>query len=358
MNKLNKSITGILVLVLFSALILASCSSGPAYVPPSSSSGAGSRAGVPEWVNRPNTNYPEAQYVVAVGDGRSLEEAQYKSKANLLQIFGMKLADEAVIAETFSQTTTNNSSNWNETISSNRRLTASAEGILVGCEIKETVQSGNTFYALATMEKPKAATSYNDIIKRLSAAIADALSIPNINSSIEGYARYLIAAELAKDVEACVNVLRFVGGNIPSGLKSEREYLNDARNILTSIPVRVDLSRGAEFDGERRIQNAFAKAIGDVGFRTGTSTSPYILDVSLNLSEANFPDNPNRFSRYEISANLINASTRQSVISVYSINGRSGHANYPEAMQAAIRDAERRINTEYKDLLEKSLAQF
>ena len=357
MNKLNKSITGIFVLLLLSGLYFTSCNSGPSYVPPpASGTSAASSRDLPEWVNRPNTNYPDSQYVVAVGDGRSLEEAQHKAKANLLQIFGMKLTDESVIAETYEQTTTNNNTNWTETVSSNRRLSASAEGILVGCEIKENARTGTTHYALAVMENSKAASSYRDIIVRLSATITDVLNIPNINT-INGYARNLVAAELAKDIESCVNVLRQVGGNIPAGLKSEREYLNDARNILTSIPVRVVLVRGAEFDNENRIQNAFSQAIGLVGFRTGSNTSPYVLEVTLALSEVTL-DNPNKFSRYEIAADLRDASTRQSEIPVWSINGREGHANYSEAAQRAVRAAEARINSEYKGLLEKSLAKF
>ena len=359
MNKLNKSITGIFILLLLSGLYLSSCNSAPAYVPPPSS-GTGGRAQLPEWFSNSETAYPSARFVVGRGEGRTSEEAQTKAKGDLLQVFGVRLADESVIAESFQQTTRNNNTDWNEVVSSNRRISASAEGILVGCEIKETAVSGNTHYALAVMEKAKAVSSYNDIIARLSAAIADGLNIPNINT-IDGYARNLKAAELAKDIEACVSVLRHVGGtgSIPAGLKSEAEYLNDARNILTSIPVRVALVRGSEFDGERRIQNAFARAIGAVGFRTGTNTSPYVLEVSLNLEEAVFQNNANKFSRYVISANLIDANTRQSVIpNVYSINDREGHANYSEAMQAAIRSAERRINSEYKELLEASLAQL
>ena len=360
MKKLNISITGILIFLFLSGMFLSSCtSSAPAYVPSSSaSSSAGAGRQLPDWFSRPDDKYPSAQYVVGRGEGRTSEEAQTKAKGDLLQVFGMKLSDEQIIAESYEQTTRNNNSDWTETINSNRRLSASAEGILVGCEIKETAISGNTHYALAVMEKPKALNSYNDIIKRLSAAITDVINIPNINT-IDGYARYKIAAELAKDVEACISVVRFVGGagSIPAGLKSEREYLNEASNIISAIPVRVVLVRGAQFDTETRIQNAFAKAIGAVGFRTGTSTSPYVLEVSLALSEVEL-NNPNKFSRYEISAALLNSSTRQGVIPPYSINGREGHANYSEAEQRAVRAAETRINSEYKDLLEKSLAEL
>ncbi|MCL2244366.1 MAG: LPP20 family lipoprotein [Treponema sp.] len=354
MNKINRSITGIIILLLLSGLCLSSCASGggSTYVPPSSGSSA---RGAPAWVSNPYSAVSEAQYVAAFGDGLSLEEAQYKSKANLLQVFGMKLSDESVIAETFNQTTTNNNTNWTETVSSNRKLAASAEGILVGCEIRETSQSGNNYYALAVMERSKAVSSYNDIIARLSTDISHVLNVPNMNT-IDGYARNLVAAEFAKDIDACINVIRFVGGagNVPAGLKSESQYKADANTILKSIPVNVVLVRGAEFDPENRIQTAFARAIGAVGFMTGTNTAPYVLEITLNLSEVVL-DNPNKFSRYEITAALLDARTRQGVVPPWPINGREGHANYSEAQQRSVRAAEARINSEYKELLQTAL---
>ena len=358
MNKLNRSITGIIVLLMLSGMYLSSCGSQPAYVPPAAS-GGGSTAVLPVWYTSAGAAQYADKYVIGRGEGSTAEEAQYKAKGDLLQVFGVKLADESVISENFQSTTRNNNTNWTETVASNRRISASAEGILVGCEIKESEVVGRTHYALAVMEKAKAVSSYNDIIARLTSTIREVLNVQNMNT-IDGYARNLIAAEFAKDIESCISVLRFVGGTatIPAGLKSERDYLTDARNILTSIPVRVVVVSGNDKDRENRVQNAFAQAIGNVGFRTGTASSPYVLEVTLAFSQENFPGNANVFSRYEISANFLDASNRQSVIPVYSINQREGHTTYDLAEGVALRAAERRINTEYKDIVEKSLAQF
>jgi hypothetical protein len=327
-----------------------------------SSGGGGSGlypAGAPDWVRNPNANFPESQYVAAAGDGKTMEEAQYKARANLLGIFGMKLSDESVIAEMFSQTSSASGTNWNETVSSDRKISSSAEGILSGCEIKENFNAGNQFYALAVMEKAKAASTYTDIIKRLAQSITEVLNIPNKNT-IDGYARYRVASIMAKDIDSCINVLRFVGGSgsVPAGLKSESEYMTEASNIIKTIPVRVVLTRGGELDREGRILSAFQKTIGNVGFRTGDNSSPYVLEVTLALSEVELAGQTNKFARYEITANLIQLSTRQGVVPTYSINGREGHATLSEAQQRAVRAAESKINSEYKDLLEDHLSQL
>ena len=358
----SRFITGILILLFFS-LLFSACGSSPSQGAASGAGGSSARAGgnEPIWVRNPGASFPESQYVVAVGDGKSMEEAQYKARANLLGIFGMKLADESVIAEMFQSTETAKGTTWSDSLTSERRISSSAEGILSGCEIKENWKNdrGNEFYALAVMEKAKTISIYNDIIARLSRDITQVINIPNINT-IDGYARYRVAANMAKDIDSCVNVLRFAGGtgSVPAGLKSESEYMTEASNIIKTIPVRVVLTRGADIDREGRILSAFSKTIGNIGFKTGDNSSPYVLEVTLALSEVELTGQANKFARYEITANLIQTSTRQGVVPTYSINGREGHTTYSEAQQRAVRAAETKINNEYKELLEDHLSQL
>jgi len=350
----NKFFSTVVILLLLGSF-LASCGSSPA-----SSGGGSSSAGRPAWISRPDTLFPSASYVVATGDGRTAEEAQFKARANLLGIFGMRLADESVIAEMFQQTTVGGNMSWSDTVTSDRRISTSAEGILSGCEIKETWTnaSGNEHYALAVMEKARTITIYTDIIARLSAGINEIINVADRNT-IDGYSSYRFAATIARDIDACVNVLRFVGGTIPAGLRSENEFMADARNIIREIPVNVVIIRGRELDTAGRIHGAFAKAIGDAGFRTGTANSPYTVEVTLSLSEVVNPNPQNNiFVRYEISANFIQVSTRQGVIPAYNINNREGHRTLSEAENRAIMSAENRINAEYSELLEEYLSQL
>jgi hypothetical protein len=358
MNKSNRS--SAIILSLLCGLFLFACAGSPASGGSSGGSASGSPAArPPEWVSKPNTLYPETQYVAARGDGKTAEEAQYKARANLLGIFGMKLADESVIAEVYQETNRGGNISWSDRVNSERKISSSAEGILAGCEIKENWKNpnGTEYYALAVMEKAKTISLYNDIIQRLNQAIGEALNISNKNT-LEGYSRYRFAAVLAKDIDSCISVLRFVDGRVPGGLKSENEYLVEANNIIRTIPVRVTVVRGKEFDKADRIQNAFAAAIGRVGFRTGDASSPYALEVTLALSEVQLPNQQNKFARYEISAQMIDARSRQGLLQTYSINGREGHLNYSEAQDRAIRAAETKINNEYKELFEESFAQL
>jgi hypothetical protein len=360
MYKLYKTILGIIVLPLFCSLSLSACFSAPPHVPQTALQGSALTEKQPEWINNPYTKHSQAQYVAASGDGKTAEESQYKARVNLLGIFGMKIADDLVVDEKYIETNKNGNDSWSDSLSSTRRISASAEGILAGCEIKENWKNakGTEYYALAVMDKTKTIDIYKDIISRQSQSISETLNIQNKNT-FDGYSRYRYAAALAKDIDSCVNVIRFVGGSgsVPAGLKSENDYLIEANNIIKSIPVRVAVVEGKEFDKANRIQNAFAGVIGKLGFRTGDASSPYALQITLALSEVKFANQDNKFARYEIAADMIDAKTRQGILPAYSINGREGHQNYPEAQDRAIRAAETKINNEYRAFVEENLIQ-
>jgi len=338
MHSLNKSILGFSVLLLCGMIFAACASKPPVYIPPPS----GSRAQLPDWFTNPETaGYPRNTYTSANGEGRTAEDAQFNARANLLGIFGMKLADESVIAEMFSQTTTNNVTNWNETVTSDRRISTSAEGILAGATIEENAQVGQTFYALAVMENARARRVYGEIIAQLQRNITDLLNIPNINT-IDGFTRTRIAAEIAKDIEACVRVLNHVGGTVPAGLKTESQYLTDADNILRNIPVSVNIRKNpANVDSADRVQGAFTRALTEIGFRTGTANAPYALDVSLTLTEAP-AQGANIFFRYELSANFRDTRTN-AVIARFNIADREGHTSVVNAHNRVFTRIEERV---------------
>ena len=351
MNKFSRFIT-IILIVSFCGFIIAACGSGP-----SSPSGGSAGLGRPAWINNPGSVYPDSVYIVATGSGRDQQQAQYTARVNLLGIFGMKLSDEVTIEEVSQQISAGNQTTNTGTITASQKISASASGILAGAEIKENWNDGREFYALAIMERSKTRDLYTGIINRLTQSINEILNIPNRNT-IDGYSRYRLAANLAEDIDDCVKVLAFVGGtaSVPAGLRSKNDYLTEARNIAATIPVFVTITRGAENDPERRILSAFQRAVGNVGFRTGDANSPYVLQVTLALSEVQLPNQTNKFARYEITANLIQRSTNQGVIPAYSINGREGHLNLSEAQQRAVRAAETKINNEFRGELEDHLS--
>jgi len=346
MNK-SKVFVGILIVLLL-LLSVATCSSTP-----TATTGGSSPQGAPQWVrNAAAAGYPDMMYVTATGEGRTMEEAQFKARANLLGIFGMRLADESVIAEIFQQTTANNVTRWNETVSSDRKISTSAEGILSGAEIKENWSNphGTHHYALAVMEKARTVDIYSDIIARLTQGINEITNVPDRNT-FDAYGRYLSAATIAKDIEACVNVLRFVGGSarVPAGLRSEAEFLSDAQRIIENIPVTVTVTG----DRNNRVRDAFAKVFSDQKFQTGGTNARYRVNAAVEIERLGPRQTGSQTVeevRYTLNANFVDTTTNQ-VLVPFSVTNREGHRNVTEAENRAFVVMERRVVDEYSKLV-------
>jgi hypothetical protein len=118
--------------------------------------------------------------------------------------------------------------------------------------------------------------------------------------------------------------------------------------------VYVVMTSGTEYNNYNRILGAFQKAVVEAGFTLGDNTSPYILEISLVFTELKTPNNSSVFFRYDITANFIDKTTRQTLLPVYAISGRNGHVNSDGAYNINFREAERKIDQEYKGLLENS----
>ena len=98
-------------------------------------------------------------------------------------------------------------------------------------------------------------------------------------------------------------------------------------------------------------------AISLAGFKTGTPTSRYVLNVKLTLSPVDLPNNTNKFTRYIVDAKLTDT-VRNSVLLPYNLNGREGHATMSEAENRAVRAIEQAVSTEYRKVFSDYLAQL
>ena len=185
-------------------------------------------------------------------------------------------------------------------------------------------------------------------------------------ASIEGFSRYRFAAVTADINIAFGNVLKVIGIPVPGGLKSSDEYWLEAANIAKSIPVRVIVEKRTDVDRAESILNAFSRTLSEIGFRTTSESALYTLEVSLNLTEANYPNRQSefirneveaKFARYEVSANLTDAITKMGLLPIFSINGEAAQSTLQEAENRAVIAAERKINEQYKDWLSEQLSQ-
>jgi len=312
----------------------------------------------PAWVDSVDSVYNRSQFVAAVGNASDRAMAERTALGNLVAIFGQSIQADQTIANTYQEAVRNGvTAGWTDNISMQNTISTSASmDTLVGAEIRAVWQDtrNNVFYAVAVMEKARTAQLYTDMILANQAMIKNLITMnATERNSIEGLSRYKFAAAIADINTTYMNLLSAIGASQPAGHVNGETYRLEAVNITRTIPIGVTVRN----DKSGRIQGAFAKSLSDLGFRSGGNNSRYMLDVTVNVSPVELANNPNKFARIEVTANLTDTSTRQ-ILMPYNFNNREGHTSLSEAENRAYARAETRINQEYTNALSTFLAQL
>jgi len=312
----------------------------------------------PAWVDSVESVYKRSQYVAAVGYAGGRDMAEKNALANLTAIFGQSIKADQTITNTYQEAVKNGvTTGWTDSIDAQNTIkTSSSMDTLIGAEIKEVWHDtkSNVYYAVAVMEKTKTAVLYTDMINANQNMIKNLTAMSQTEkNSMEGFSRYQFAAVTADINISYGNVLKIIDAPVPPGLVKGDEYRLEAQNIAKTIPVGINVKN----DKAGRIQGAFAKALSDIGFRSGGGNSRYVLDVNISVSPVDLPSNTNKFARIELGANLTDTSVK-SVLLPYNFNSREGHTTAAEAENRAYLAAERKIGEEYKDILITYLSQL
>ncbi len=335
------------------SLLLASCASAPASSGPAEEKAGKALTARPEWVANPRTSFPEAQYVSAVGTGTDRESAEKAALGALVSVFGQQVQGETTTTSRYSEAVKAGKVVVSEDASVDQAVRTSFDfDTLVGAEIRDTWDDGKgTLYAVAVIDKAKGAILYRDLIASNEETIAKLTDIEKGEEyTFDAYARYDLASVIGDSNKRFLNALSVLSPGMAAASRGSThtgdEFRLQCLKIAKNIPIGVAVAN----DRDGRIAAAFSSVISDAGFKTGSSSSRYVLEGSLSLSEATLAANPNKFVRYVVDAKLTDT-TSGSVLLPYSANGREGHATLPEAENRAVRAAEAKIKGDYGTVL-------
>jgi hypothetical protein len=292
--------------------------------------------------------YSKNDYVAAVGYGDDRGIAEKNALAALTGVFGQSIKAELDVVIGYSESVSRSGGtvSQNSSVQSAIKIITALDS-LVGAQIGDVWYDGKrTHYAVAVMEKTKTAALYADMIQSHQRIITDLVTMSDADKgTLDGYARYQLAAVIADANQAYTNVLTIVGssaGIVPEDLKSGTYYRREATEMVKNIPIGVAVTN----DRSNRIQSAFAAVINKAGFKSGGTSGRYVLKVQVTLDPVDNPNQSNKFVRYVVVANLMDT-TENSVLLPFSINGREGHLSISEAENRAIMAAEKKINESY-----------
>jgi len=198
----------------------------------------------PEWIDNQSGNYPESDYLSAVGQASKRDRASQNATANLAEIFYVNVSAET---NTLTEATKAQSAlgvTVESSTSLQRNIQTKTDQAMSGVKIKESwLSPSGEYYALAVLEKRTAAMSLNESIMALDESTAELIDYsingaPNVITSLNAL-RAARDEQMARQM-ANLQLKQVSVSGVPTDISSKKiERLIATK--LASMQVSVDV---------------------------------------------------------------------------------------------------------------------
>ena len=312
-------------------------------------------AKMPEWINQPSAVYPNASYITYVGSAADRSASEVNALQGLAAIFGQSVKSDSTANSRMTQAKENGLvANANvQTFSQEVKRKVDVDN-LVGVETKEYWQdaANGTWYAIAVLDKAKAADIYAEMIKKNASAIDTVLNnIGSDKNSFDAFGAYDFAEEIAVENEKHLNKISVIDNSLTGGLKS---YCPSSKNlhakkmeIAKNIPINIQTFN----DEHGRYKQAFSKAVADAGFKgTFDDSVRYTLIAKFEFERSDTTDKKTVRCRYNCESYIVDATTGHQIVP-FTVKGRESHVNYEEAQRKAEGALVEKIKKDFSEAL-------
>ena len=346
--KTNR-VMGVIIFI-FSALIF-SCVSTPESV-----TGVTTEKAAPSWLTDATIDFPESEYLTAVGYATNRETSAAMAKSNLTKILKQRVESETHVNQSYK----NNLTEQDRTIDSTVKTTSLIDEIM-GLKIQETwVAKDDTIYSLAVLQRKEACNYYKQLVLENEVTINDYLSVvienPATFTGIEVCAQ---ALDIAYKNDSYLELISVLDYNMYKSIDLDYEsssaikVLMEMQNSLIYIGITVD------GESSNRLATAFTTSLNDMGFVAKqidadkiTADIPYVLDVNLTFDEEiQNEETKNIVVYFTLEANMKDNTGK--IILPWSYIGKEVHSKESQAKQRAIYTIEQEIKKSYPKVLQK-----
>ena len=299
----------------------------------------------PAWILNPYAGYEESKYIAASAGGKTTEDADKKAITSAAAIVIQDINAEESVTQNDSGDGTNLTS-YLANIRTNSKLKD-----LSGMSIKDrwTAKDG-TVYSRAVLDKTTAARYYSLLLNKNSIEIETLIEDGEKTSAAFDSCKLLVKAySLAEQNDYYAGLLsvlqpsahRIFSYGSPSAIESK------LRAVLSKITVAVKVS--GDMDG--RLAAAASSVITGFGIGTENFTqaadAAYTLGINALYEDLEKSDSSDiYFTRSIVNCSLIENISGKEILSVSS-NSRQGKLSRKEAVQSALRSAERSITEDF-----------
>jgi hypothetical protein len=291
----------------------------------------------PGWVYSASADYPDSDYLTAVGYAATREGAESNAVATLGRTIRQSIQAETTAEEGFTQRDANYSASaaFSGTVNTSVDLKD-----ISGVSVKEVWNDGKgTTYALAVLDRAESGRYYRTQIDKNAEVINSQIVYASNNAeSLEAVGALNRAVKLAEENAENLGILFAVNPMLARVVSLEYGSAEKVREFSMRILERIKIAIVVSGDKDNLVGNAFAEAITSGGLTpqfAQTGVYSYVLRVNVTFEDAGRVGNYQSV-RYVVDATLTD--TRNSkVLLPLSITGRESHTSQSEAQVRAFR---------------------
>ena len=299
----------------------------------------------PTWIDNPQSAYPNAQYISAVGSGDGRQSAENDAVSKLSRIFQSTITSEQTINERYKELFTSpNTSTYEQQTDVNKKSTIATSQTLYNFQIPETYTDnlGRT-YAIAVIERIPTAEIYKKKIAENDKIMMDYVNrYLSVDDPVAKYASINAASVISAMNEGLKKQLLIIipGETVKNALgyddQKVGQMLTEARK---DIPFTIEIKN----DSLGKATAIVKEMLSEMGF---VAAEKGVLTISGDISFEKIDlQRPEQFVRWSYNLSVIDRSGA-SIVSL-SENGREGHVTYSEAVARATRTMKQRIKQNF-----------
>lgn len=308
----------------------------------------------PRWVANWSADYPESEYLCAVGFGSSSNGADSNAFENLAASFNASVSAVATTHIVEGSVTSSNSENASIQVNDfeSQAVVSVKASQIVSAKILERWNDGNGNYAsLVVVRRSEAAQFYFE----KACSCADIISYyRNIDpSSIPLNSVGIVQSldDMAIEYYECRNMLAVLSPQLFKRLPSIPSDPEIAM-MIDSFMYNLSFSIQAEDDAWYKIEGAVLDALNSLGITPMDEESRYTLIETIDVEETTLMGNPLKFVLYSLVLKVKDSTTGRIVFS-WDCSGREGQQTLATAKERAFAVMNKKIKSEFKDKFAK-----
>ena len=158
MNIIHKMVVFFVIIQLLS---LVSCASAPP------KSNVSTSTDLPEWINNPNSIYPDSRFIVGVGSGDTRQAAEKDAVGNIAKVFQSAITVDQTLIENYLEVegTDNNSASFSSQMLNRTSVSSQQELKNIKIDKVHFSSTDGLYYVLAYLDRAETAMLYEQDIK-------------------------------------------------------------------------------------------------------------------------------------------------------------------------------------------------